>query len=528
MKTAQKGRKSQQLDPGTLLDGRYELGEVLGLGGYGAIYAGRQLKIDRQVALKVLHPPPHIGDPEGYHKRFLREAQISARLQHPNVVTIYEYGVTDDGYAYIAMELLKGQDLQKVLLKRGALEASRAFDLASQCLDALHAAHKADIIHRDLKPSNIFIHELDEPGERAKIVDFGIARIRQVSERLTRSGAALGTPRYYAPEYLRSQIVTPALDVYQMGLILIEMFTGHQAVPLSDPYACALRHITGELEIPQALLETPLMPVLIKATAYNHEERFEDAGQFRDALEEVRKPTLAVLNPHQADLWTSSQILILNKGTVQHTDEVALLERAPDTPRRPLDVREVLEEGRDEDAPPREAPPPPLRRQVRWAVAIFAVLIALNVAFYVLSGASAPEAPPVIQEAPQASAPAEAPSPAPSTPVPAPASPDVAKAEAVESDPSPPTARDESPDAGQVEAPSIEAADVSSVVKPRAATPKARPPRPSAARVTAPAKPAKAPEAPAAETKPEKEAQPPPSPKPDPGLKLLKPPSRRP
>ncbi len=289
---SQNSQKSYRLKAGTILDGRYELGKLLGAGGFAAIYAARQLTIERKVAIKVLHPPVHHKDPTRYRKRFLREARIAAQVQHPNVVTIHEYGVTDDDQAFIVMEMLTGHDLREELRHNGPLSAERGLRVALECLSGLAQAHKKDIVHRDLKPSNIFLHAIGTRDESVRIVDFGIARMRQEKEGLTRTGHTLGTPRYYAPEYLSDQTVTPALDVYQMGLILIEIFTGQKAVPLDDPYACAMRHLTGDLEIPKALLISPLGKVLQGALMRDHKRRYAHAGVFYDAL--------AKLNP--ADL----------------------------------------------------------------------------------------------------------------------------------------------------------------------------------------------------------------------------------
>ncbi|MEO1270474.1 MAG: serine/threonine-protein kinase, partial [Myxococcota bacterium] len=272
---------------GDVLDGRFEITGKLGSGGFATVYEGRQLNIDRRVAIKILDVYQRQDDPHSkqFEVRFQREASSAAQIAHPGVVNIYDYGVTQEGEPYIVMEYLKGHDLDDELALHGPMDPKRAVRLAIQALAALQAAHKLGIVHRDLKPSNLFLTEPGERDEMLRVVDFGIAAIQDSGEKLTQSGQYLGTPRYLAPEYVREQHVSPAIDVYQMGLILIEMLTAEPVVQGTSVFHSIFIHCSGELEVPNYLLESPLGLVLGKALSLDPEERYSDAGSLRDALE---------------------------------------------------------------------------------------------------------------------------------------------------------------------------------------------------------------------------------------------------
>lgn len=276
---------TQRIPEGTVLEGRYEITGFIGAGGFAQVYRGRQLAIKRDVAIKILYTRES-DDQQAFEERFLREAQTAAQIRHPNVVTIYDYGVTGHR-PYIVMELLEGHDLNAELKRDESMNPSRAVNLMIDCLDALGVGHKQGIVHKDLKPANLYITDPGTRRERLKILDFGIARLQDGSAHLTTTGQLMGTPKYYAPEYIKTQTVSPALDVYQMGLILVEMFMRRPVVDMDDPYLCLMKHSMGDLGIPQSLLGGPLGPVLSEALALEPAQRFHDAHAFRDALEGV-------------------------------------------------------------------------------------------------------------------------------------------------------------------------------------------------------------------------------------------------
>ncbi len=286
-----------RLRDGAVLADRYEITGLLGAGGFALVYRARQLNINRPVALKILNAPNNPQARIAYQERFLREAQTAALIRHPNVVTIHDFGIIEDPgdrRPYIVMELLEGHDLKHELQHVGPMHPRRLLPLFIECLEALAEGHGKGIVHKDLKPSNLFITHPGERREALKVLDFGIARLSAPGQdRLTGTGQLMGTPKYYAPEYARHQIVSPALDVYQMGLILVEALSGRPAVPLDDAYACLLRHCNNELEVPEELLTGPLGPALRGALALDHRERFADAGRFVDALERVDPASLA-------------------------------------------------------------------------------------------------------------------------------------------------------------------------------------------------------------------------------------------
>ena len=280
---------------GTILDKQYEITGYIGQGAYGAVYEGRQSSIGRRVAIKVMKSRLDANA----RARFLQEAQAAAIIDHPNVVTIHDFGVHDNAHPYIVMEHLEGHDLDEELKANGALEMGRALRLFVGCLDALGEVHAKGIVHKDLKPSNLFIKHPGTRREALMILDFGVARVTDGSgdelskpsdARRTQTGKVLGTPRYMAPEYIRSQIATPALDVYQMGLIIAEAISGKPLINASSGISAMMAHSEGSLEIPQMVQDDEVLgPILLKAMAKEHTERHPDAWALMKDLESVQR-----------------------------------------------------------------------------------------------------------------------------------------------------------------------------------------------------------------------------------------------
>ena len=275
------------LNPGDVVNGRFEVVRPLGSGGFATVYVARQLNIGREVALKLLGV--HF-DPRQHSEmwgRFEREARVAAQIDHPSVVTIHDYGIYDaTGQPFIVMELLRGHDLEHEIDNHGPLALERALPLFGDALDALATGHRLDVVHKDLKPSNLFLAHPRDRQERLVVLDFGIAGV-QDKARLTATGQVLGTPQYLAPEYIRDQLVSPTIDVYQMGLILVEMLTGSPVVNERNAMRCMMIHSKGLLEIPEALRSGPLGVVLGRALALDHTQRFPDAGAFSEAIQAV-------------------------------------------------------------------------------------------------------------------------------------------------------------------------------------------------------------------------------------------------
>src|SRR5918997_1748125 len=210
---------------GSVLDEKYRLDLRIGTGGMGTVYRARHLLIDRSVAVKVLNPR-YVED-EAAQTRFRREARAAGRLQHVNAVTVTDFGSTQDGYVYIVMELLEGRTLRDVLAHDAPLDVARAVSIMLQISAAVEAAHHDGIIHRDLKPANIFIVQRKDAPPFVKVLDFGIAKLAAEAldddddpQTLTQVGAMIGTPRYMSPEQCDGVKLTPASDVYSLGIIL--------------------------------------------------------------------------------------------------------------------------------------------------------------------------------------------------------------------------------------------------------------------------------------------------------------------
>lgn len=279
-------RPSHSLVGQSLAEGRYLVKSVLGRGGFATVYVGEHSQIEQSVAIKVLQMPDD-ERADTFRERFLREARTASQIKHPDVVRIFDYGVTDTNEPFMVMELLEGRPLDVELRKNGALEPVRAKQLFVRCLDALEAAHAKGIVHRDLKPANLFLTGPGTRVEALKVLDFGIALMMEEDTRLTTTGQVFGTPRYLAPEYIQKQLITPALDVYQMGLILTEVLMGRNIIDADNTFSFIYAHCNGEIQVPRQILESPLGAVLARALNTNHEHRFTSAGAFRDALEHV-------------------------------------------------------------------------------------------------------------------------------------------------------------------------------------------------------------------------------------------------
>jgi serine/threonine-protein kinase len=281
------------VDPlvGRVLDEKYRLDERLGEGGMGTVYRATHLLIDRPVAVKVLNQ--RFVEDEAAQVRFRREARAAGRLQHPNVAAVTDFGQTTDGLVYIVMELLEGRSLREVLALEAPLDVARAVSLMLQIAGAVAAAHEAGIIHRDLKPGNIYIAQRRSSPPVVKVLDFGIAKLaaeaveEHETHALTQTGVMIGTPRYMSPEQCDGAHLTPAADVYSLGIILYEMLTGTTPFTGTSPLAVAVQHSSKQPQRPRELRATipaAVEAVVLRALAKSPAERPADAGEFRREL----------------------------------------------------------------------------------------------------------------------------------------------------------------------------------------------------------------------------------------------------
>jgi serine/threonine-protein kinase len=276
---------------GRVLDDKYRLDSRLGEGGMGTVYRATHLLIDRPVAVKVLHH--RFVEDEAAQERFRREARAAGRLRHTNAVTVTDFGRASDGCVYIVMELLEGRNLREVLAFESPLESGRAVGLMLQVAAAVEAAHESGVIHRDLKPANIFIVQPKNAPPLVKVLDFGIAKLAAESfddpeqHALTLTGVMIGTPRYMSPEQCDGAHLTPAADVYSLGIILYEMLTGATPFTGASPLAVALQHSSKPPRRPTELvagIPPELERVVLHALEKNPLNRPPDAAAFRGEL----------------------------------------------------------------------------------------------------------------------------------------------------------------------------------------------------------------------------------------------------
>jgi serine/threonine protein kinase len=284
---------ASSIDPlaGYVLDEKYRLDRRLGEGGMGTVYHATHLLIDRPVAVKVLHP--RFVEDEAAQERFRREARAAGRLRHTNAVTVTDFGRTAEGFVYIVMELLEGRNLREVLAFESPMESGRAVALMLQVAAAVEAAHESGVIHRDLKPANIFIVQPKNAPPVVKVLDFGIAKLAadtvddSEQNALTQTGVMIGTPRYMSPEQCDGAHLTPAADVYSLGIILYEMLTGVTPFTGPSPLAVALQHSSKPPRRPTELVASippELERVVLHALEKNPLNRPPDAGAFRREL----------------------------------------------------------------------------------------------------------------------------------------------------------------------------------------------------------------------------------------------------
>lgn len=258
--------------PAETIAGRYELENVLGRGGMGVVYRGRDRLLDRVVAVKVL--PAQFASDTILVQRFEREARAVARLNHPNIVSIFDTG-RDGTVRYIVMEFVSGESLAQRLSERGALPVSEAVGIAAQIADALAAAHAAGIVHRDIKPANVMI----QPDGACKVLDFGIARAAAEAA-MTQDASMLGSVLYMAPETALGQTADARSDIYSLGCVLYEMLTGELPFWGEVPAAVISQHVSAPPQPPREL--APSIPVALDALVIRMLAK-DPAGRPRDA-----------------------------------------------------------------------------------------------------------------------------------------------------------------------------------------------------------------------------------------------------
>jgi serine/threonine-protein kinase len=350
---------------GRLLDGRYRISGRIARGGMATVYEAMDLRLDRTVAVKVMHPG--LGDDEEFAGRFVSEARSAARLSHPNVVAVYDQG-NDDGTVFLAMELVSGHTLRDTIGKEAPMAPARALALLEPVVSALAAAHRAGFVHRDVKPENVLIAD----DGRVKVADFGLAKAVSADTRHTATGVLIGTVSYVAPELVVEGRSDARADVYAVGVILYELLTGSKPHQGETPIQVAYKHVHEDVPPPSATV--PGIPAYVDAlvarsTARDREQRPADAGVL---LQHVRRVTQALNAGVRDDPDLVADLLPRVVSGTFADAEVA------NVPTDPHDTAEVLRRPRREqttaldrapapreDTPVRLAPTPPPARTGR-------------------------------------------------------------------------------------------------------------------------------------------------------------------
>ncbi|MFF0568177.1 protein kinase [Streptomyces sp. NPDC004041] len=277
---------------GAVAGGRYQLRDLLGEGGMASVYLAYDSALDRQVAIKTLHT--ELGREQSFRERFRREAQAVAKLQHTNIVSVFDTGEDELGGAlmpYIVMEYVEGQPLGSVLAadirQHGAMPADKALKVTADVLAALETSHEMGLVHRDIKPGNVMMTKRGV----VKVMDFGIARAMQSGvTSMTQTGMVVGTPQYLSPEQALGRGVDARSDLYSVGIMLFQLLTGRLPFDADSPLAIAYAHVQEEPVAPSGINRsvTPAMDALVaRALKKNPNERFPDAAAMRDEIARV-------------------------------------------------------------------------------------------------------------------------------------------------------------------------------------------------------------------------------------------------
>ncbi|MGW2561231.1 Stk1 family PASTA domain-containing Ser/Thr kinase [Streptomyces sp. NPDC001514] len=324
---------------GQLLDGRYRVDARIAVGGMATVYRAVDTRLDRVLALKVMHPA--LASDVSFVERFIREAKSVARLSHPNVVGVYDQGA-QGAYVYLAMEYVAGCTLRDVLRERGALQPRAALDILEPVLAALGAAHRAGFVHRDMKPENVLIGD----DGRVKVADFGL--VRAVGAVTNTTGSVLGTVSYLAPEQIESGTADTRADVYACGVVLYEMLTGAKPYGGDTPAQVLYQHLNEDVPAPSAAvpgLAPELDQLVAGATARNPDVRPYDAvallARTREARAALGDDQLDALPPQArtADpdgaggaAGAEDRTSVLPRAAVQQVQQTSRLEMPPPPP----------------------------------------------------------------------------------------------------------------------------------------------------------------------------------------------------
>jgi beta-lactam-binding protein with PASTA domain len=336
---------------GEVVDGRYRVRRLVARGGMATVYEAVDLRLDRVVALKVMHP--HLAaDPE-FVARFEREAKSAARLNHPHVVSVYDQGAAD-GLVYLAMEFIPGRTLRDILRAQGRLSPEQALAIIEPVLGALSDAHRAGFVHRDIKPENILISD----DGRVTVADFGLARAMATTSTSATTGMIIGTVAYLSPEQVETGSADARSDIYATGICLFEMLTGRLPHAGESSLAIAYQHVNSDVPAPSVVVPTTgrdIDAIVVTATRRDPNRRYASADDFLADVRRVR-PTLPPPEAWNSDL-TLDTVIVGAPMATQHWDR-----------------------------------PEPRRRRAPWVLTLLAIaLVAAGAgAWWLLQGQSAP------------------------------------------------------------------------------------------------------------------------------------------
>ena len=273
---------------GELIDNRYLLQRLIASGGMATIYAGIDTRLDRPVAVKIMHA--HLANDEAFVSRFIKEAKATAALSHPNIVSIQDQGWNEGGppAVFLVMELVEGSTLRDFLNQQGAVSIEQMFQLMTPVISALAAAHKIGIIHRDIKPENILISK----DGRVKVADFGLARNMAIGQTMTvESSVVLGSVSYLSPEQVQRGVADARSDIYAVGIVLFEMLTGGKPYEGETPIQIAYRHVNDRIPTLQSIksdIPITISELVHAATAPNPDHRPKDAEELLNKFREIQ------------------------------------------------------------------------------------------------------------------------------------------------------------------------------------------------------------------------------------------------
>lgn len=287
-----------ELQPGMVIRNKYEILGQIGIGGMGAVYRGRHVTFNEVCAIKIVNDS--IAGDKNFLQRFQTEAVVARKLRHPNAVRVDDFDYTEDGRPFIVMELVEGRNVGEVLQAEGPFRVGRAVRIATQTARALGAAHKLGFVHRDIKPGNIILTSDEHGQEIAKVLDFGIAKLRQAvgdaQSGMTMTGMVVGTPLYMSPEQFMGkkagEEIDGRTDLYSLGVVLYQMVTARLPFDGDTLYVVMMQHIEGNVRPPHELtpelgIPAALSAVILKAIDKSRDQRFQTADELIAALDQV-------------------------------------------------------------------------------------------------------------------------------------------------------------------------------------------------------------------------------------------------